>query len=815
MTTYTRERYNHTRRPKYSDDDLAREFAAVSRGIPHPVVVDARDFAIDPRGRNDSTAEVQKLLNQAAGVGRSHFPRGTYALTSAVSVPSNTVIIGEGRDNTIFRAASTHTGSVFVGAGNGGDGVSNVLIRDLQVDGNKASRSAGTNLIHFTCTDGQNNSEIHLENVYAHDSLGTAGNDGLGIVLSRLRGGSLRNIRVANNERDGITFYFDCQDIQLLNIRVKDCGDDFIGLNAENASTTGHTMKKFVMSNLILSGQTNAGSGIALRGCQDVEISNFSIDEAFSEGIGISNWNTSAAGDIRIAHGKITNAGANNSGANGFGLSIVAARSNSSLNGVANCEAIRVTDVACVTPRIYGVRVLNSNSASALVSDVKFTDINCIGPSTNTSGRGFYGDTDGCEDVEFHNCTAWDQQVQGYFFTGAYKRIKFYNCNSYGAGQNVGSGSTSSVGVHLIGAIDPQIVGGSFTDLQAGGSRTARFGVRMQNCTGTPMVVGANLSNNVGSAFSNAGGNDTVLLAGNRPVATVALSSDTGYAIIGGDWSAAHIAMDSSLIQAKASATTAAPLGLQTLGSYAYTGAGSNISLSGVTGAFLVGGDGTGQHLALDGNEIMSKSSATAATTLNVNKLGGDVNHAASLTTENTDVAQRINSGTNSGSNNKIAVHRFQRGGTDLWDIGLRGDLSTDGAFRVRDVANNVTALALAPSTGVMTIPGYHVDGVVSPTQLTADQNDYAPTGQAVGTWRLTSNAARNITGIANGVAGRSLRIINVGSNNIVLQNQNAGSVDANKIITGTGADVTLAADDTAMLWYDGTTARWRILNTH
>lgn len=96
-----------------------------------------------------------------------------------------------------------------------------------------------------------------------------------------------------------------------------------------------------------------------------------------------------------------------------------------------------------------------------------------------------------------------------------------------------------------------------------------------------------------------------------------------------------------------------------------------------------------------------------------------------------------------------------------------------------------------------------------SPAQITADQNDYNPgTGS---NFRLSTDAARTVTGFAGGADGRLMLIANVGSFNLVLANQNAGSVAANRIVTGTGADVTVAADDTAILIYDSVSSRWRL----
>lgn len=99
-----------------------------------------------------------------------------------------------------------------------------------------------------------------------------------------------------------------------------------------------------------------------------------------------------------------------------------------------------------------------------------------------------------------------------------------------------------------------------------------------------------------------------------------------------------------------------------------------------------------------------------------------------------------------------------------------------------------------------------------SPTQITADQNAYA-LHASLKYHRVSTDASRTINGIVAPVGiNREVWLINVGSQNLVLANQNAGATAADRILTGTGADVTLAADDVAHLWYDQTTARWRII---
>jgi hypothetical protein len=72
--------------------------------------------------------------------------------------------------------------------------------------------------------------------------------------------------------------------------------------------------------------------------------------------------------------------------------------------------------------------------------------------------------------------------------------------------------------------------------------------------------------------------------------------------------------------------------------------------------------------------------------------------------------------------------------------------------------------------------------------------------------------AAFTIRGIGNGIDGRYIILANRSAFAMTLANQNANSTAANRIITGTGADVVIAADATAALVYDDTTDRWLLL---
>lgn len=154
-----------------------------------------------------------------------------------------------------------------------------------------------------------------------------------------------------------------------------------------------------------------------------------------------------------------------------------------------------------------------------------------------------------------------------------------------------------------------------------------------------------------------------------------------------------------------------------------------------------------------------------------------------------------------------------------LWTGWLNSGSST-GAADAHIVETNgagITTLTGATVTSQFQASGILVeDGVVTPATFGASQNNYNPAGLSdARTARVAATAgALNITGIAApGIDGTCLRLINVGANAIGLPDENGSSTDINRILTPSGAPATLNVGGTAELWYDGTSARWRLLS--
>ncbi len=153
----------------------------------------------------------------------------------------------------------------------------------------------------------------------------------------------------------------------------------------------------------------------------------------------------------------------------------------------------------------------------------------------------------------------------------------------------------------------------------------------------------------------------------------------------------------------------------------------------------------------------------------------------------------------------------FQDNFSGRAEIGLTGD--DDFHFKVSpDGSSWIDALVLDKSTGAAKLnAGLQLAGDISPSQITSDQDDYNPAGLAgASVLRLSTDASRNLTGLAGGADGRVAAIVNAGSNAIVLKDASTSSSAANRFAFG--ADVTLTAKQSAVLWYDATDSRWKLI---
>jgi len=105
------------------------------------------------------------------------------------------------------------------------------------------------------------------------------------------------------------------------------------------------------------------------------------------------------------------------------------------------------------------------------------------------------------------------------------------------------------------------------------------------------------------------------------------------------------------------------------------------------------------------------------------------------------------------------------------------------------------------------------MSGVITPTALSADTDNWNPTGLSSARVIRASatGASRNLTGIVPPFGnGEEVRIWNVGSQNIVMIHD-ATSTTTNRFLIAGSANYTMTPNSGARLWYDITSTRWRV----
>lgn len=101
--------------------------------------------------------------------------------------------------------------------------------------------------------------------------------------------------------------------------------------------------------------------------------------------------------------------------------------------------------------------------------------------------------------------------------------------------------------------------------------------------------------------------------------------------------------------------------------------------------------------------------------------------------------------------------------------------------------------------------------GIISPTTLATDTDDWSPTGFSdAGIVRVSSSSAVDLTGLTAGGDGRLVVLINVGSYTITLKDEDASSSAANRFAFT--ADFELEQDAACWLVYDDTRDRWGLM---
>lgn len=151
---------------------------------------------------------------------------------------------------------------------------------------------------------------------------------------------------------------------------------------------------------------------------------------------------------------------------------------------------------------------------------------------------------------------------------------------------------------------------------------------------------------------------------------------------------------------------------------------------------------------------------------------------------------------------------------TKISDLTAASALAGTEEFPCSDGTATTKAATAAQIKDYVQAGAHALTGVITSATLSTTQNDYSPTGLAdASTIRLVASQLVTITGLAGGSSGRRIYLVNASTDSdgiLVLSSEDTNSTAANRF--GVDTDVILEPTCGAVLVYDNTASRWRVV---
>jgi|SRR5262245_2563165 len=108
---------------------------------------------------------------------------------------------------------------------------------------------------------------------------------------------------------------------------------------------------------------------------------------------------------------------------------------------------------------------------------------------------------------------------------------------------------------------------------------------------------------------------------------------------------------------------------------------------------------------------------------------------------------------------------------------------------------------------------GFNATNVITPVQLTANTNDYAPPNvQSAAVIRINSSIAIDLTGLLAASISHMKMLVNVGGNTITVKQASASSAVINRFRCPGAADYSLTQSKAVWIWYDSASTVWQVI---
>ena len=221
---------------------------------------------------------------------------------------------------------------------------------------------------------------------------------------------------------------------------------------------------------------------------------------------------------------------------------------------------------------------------------------------------------------------------------------------------------------------------------------------------------------------------------------------------------------------------------------------------AGTAGQLLIGQGATSDPSfnSMSGDCSISNTGSITCTKTNGVTFGALATAAtASLTSQVAGVLPIANGGTNATTQTTNGVNYYN--GTSITS---NSGLVYNGTQLGIGTASPVAALTVNGTSAFMFGTDYTTTGAQSDVAINTSS-----------TIRYNGTAAATFYGVAAGTNGQIIHLHNASSYTLTLSNQSSSDATAaSRIITGTGADLTVASNASVIMQYDTTASRWRVI---
>ena len=357
--------------------------------------------------------------------------------------------------------------------------------------------------------------------------------------------------------------------------------------------------------------------------------------------------------------------------------------------------------------------------------------------------------------------------------------------NWYASGTGIGGA------LYLLGSSNNTLTGNSFQGnsyagiiLESGSSNNTITGNTMQGSTNGLRISASNY-NSVTGNMSQGNTNGFYLATGSNNAVTGNISQGNTYGIR--LWSNSYNTISGNTV----SGNTTYGIFLESSSANDNNISGNAINDSGGSttnnGIYLSGADTNN----ITGNKITDTSCTGSCYAINISDATSDNNYLADNT---------LGGGTINDASGGDTIYGGQLNSSGAYVLQASGGISLNSAA-------TVSANLTVTSAGNVAFQ----KGTDYSTVGTSNNVNFG-TGVL---FRLTGASAQTITGIAGGTNGRILTLVNAAAQSATLKNNDTtDSSAANVIITGTGADLSIAAGASVSLVYDSSSSVWRVVGT-